>query len=131
MDWYDPSKGTISVRVTKVAGTGGSARRGILMVDPGGPGSDGSTLATRTAKSEPDLLTAYDIIVFAPRTAASRRLRSAKRCLCRSMTGFTRYRLRSDQMFEPGPANRVDSRFRIGRVMKRSSPAIARNLHPR
>ncbi|MEY9863097.1 pimeloyl-ACP methyl ester carboxylesterase [Catenulispora sp. GAS73] len=70
MDWYDLSKGTISVRVTKVSGTGGSARRGILMVDPGGPGSDGSTLATKTAKSEPSLLSAYDIIGFAPRGVA-------------------------------------------------------------
>src|SRR6185437_11701891 len=56
LDWYDPSKGTISIRVTKVASTGGAARRGILMVDPGGPGSDGSTLATKTAKSQPALL---------------------------------------------------------------------------
>ncbi|NUP46594.1 MAG: alpha/beta fold hydrolase [Catenulispora sp.] len=70
MDWYDLSKGTISVRVTKVASTGGSARRGILMVDPGGPGSDGSALATRTAKSQPELLSAYDIIGFAPRGVA-------------------------------------------------------------
>ncbi|WP_370364403.1 alpha/beta hydrolase [Catenulispora sp. GP43] len=70
MDWYDPSKGTISVRVTRVPGNDGSARRGILMVDPGGPGSDGSTLATKTAKSEPALLSAYDIIGFAPRGVA-------------------------------------------------------------
>ena len=70
LDWYDPSKGTISIRVTKVASTGGAARRGILMVDPGGPGSDGSTLATKTAKSQPALLSAYDIIGFAPRGVA-------------------------------------------------------------
>jgi pimeloyl-ACP methyl ester carboxylesterase len=70
MDWYDLAKGTISLRVTKVAGTGGAARRGILMVDPGGPGSDGSTLATSTAKTEPRLLSAYDIIGFAPRGVA-------------------------------------------------------------
>lgn len=70
MDWYDPSRGTISVRVTKVPATGGPARRGILMVDPGGPGSDGSSLATTTAKSQPALLSAYDIIGFAPRGVA-------------------------------------------------------------
>ena len=28
MDWYDASKGTISVRVTRVPSTGGTARRG-------------------------------------------------------------------------------------------------------
>ncbi|GAA2005992.1 alpha/beta hydrolase [Catenulispora subtropica] len=70
MDWYDPSKGTISVHITRVPGTGGAARRGILMVDPGGPGSDGSALATTTAKDQPDLLHAYDLIGFAPRGVA-------------------------------------------------------------
>ena len=70
MDWYDLSKGTISIHITKVASTGGAARRGILLVDPGGPGSDGSALATSTAKTEPELLNAYDIIGFAPRGVA-------------------------------------------------------------
>lgn len=70
LDWYDPSKGTISVRVTKVSSTGGAARRGVLLLNPGGPGSDGSSLATTTAKSQPDLLKAYDLIGFAPRGVA-------------------------------------------------------------
>ncbi|WP_424640912.1 alpha/beta fold hydrolase [Embleya sp. AB8] len=70
LDWYDRSKGTITVRVTRVPSTGGPARRGVLLVNPGGPGSDGSQSATRTAKSQPELQHAYDLIGFAPRGVA-------------------------------------------------------------
>lgn len=70
MDWYDLSKGTIKVHVTRVPSTGGSARRGVLMVNPGGPGSDGSALATVTAKDQPGLLGVYDLVGFAPRGVA-------------------------------------------------------------
>ncbi|MFJ8739372.1 alpha/beta fold hydrolase [Embleya sp. NPDC127516] len=70
LDWYDRSKGTITVRVTRVASTGGSARRGVLLVNPGGPGIDGSASATRIARSQPELLRTHDIIGFAPRGVA-------------------------------------------------------------
>lgn len=70
MDWYNPARGFVTVRVTKVAATGGAQRRGILLFNPGGPGSDGSTLATTKAKSQPELAKTYDLIGFAPRGVA-------------------------------------------------------------
>ncbi|NUR32084.1 MAG: alpha/beta fold hydrolase, partial [Catenulispora sp.] len=70
MDWYDLSKGTISIHVTRVPSTGGPARRGVLLLNPGGPGSDGSGLATSTARSQPELRHTYDLVGFAPRGVA-------------------------------------------------------------
>ncbi|WP_439679559.1 alpha/beta fold hydrolase [Embleya sp. MST-111070] len=70
LDWYDRAKGTITLRVTRVPATGGPARRGVLLVNPGGPGTDGSALATRVAEAQPDLLRTHDIIGFAPRGVA-------------------------------------------------------------
>jgi pimeloyl-ACP methyl ester carboxylesterase len=69
MDWYDLSKGQITIRVSRVAATG--ARRGILAFNPGGPNHVHSEqLATTIAHSRPELLRAYDMIGFAPRGVA-------------------------------------------------------------
>ncbi|MFI7608940.1 alpha/beta hydrolase [Micromonospora sp. NPDC049366] len=66
-DWHNPTDGkTIQVRVSRTAATG-SDRKGVLLVNPGGPGGSGLSLAPYVALSAPELAAHYDVIGFDPR----------------------------------------------------------------
>ncbi|MFC3500610.1 alpha/beta hydrolase [Micromonospora krabiensis] len=66
-DWHNPADGkTIQVRVSRTTATG-SDRKGVLLVNPGGPGGSGLSLAPYVALSAPELAAHYDVIGFDPR----------------------------------------------------------------
>ncbi|NJQ03272.1 alpha/beta hydrolase [Streptomyces zingiberis] len=65
-DWSDPGAGAdLKVAVSRVEATG--ERRGSLLVNPGGPGGQGSSLAGLLAGLRPELGERYDVIGMDPR----------------------------------------------------------------
>ncbi|MFC5655165.1 alpha/beta hydrolase [Streptomyces nogalater] len=69
LDWENPGGRRIRVAVSRVpaAGTPGE-RRGVLLVNPGGPGGPGLSYAvTKRAKLPGSVRRAYDVIGFDPR----------------------------------------------------------------
>lgn len=92
MDWAHPEHGDIVIGASKLSAGKPEARRGALLLNPGGPGADGFFLSTlklldALADSNPDdpqgamqlrLLGEYDIVGFSPRgTGASTRFKCA------------------------------------------------------
>lgn len=69
LDWKRPSGPRIEVAVSRVPASGTPAeRRGILLVNPGGPGGSGLPYAvTKRAKLPASVRRAYDVIGFDPR----------------------------------------------------------------
>ncbi|BAH48673.1 hypothetical protein [Rhodococcus opacus] len=64
----DPGAGTVHLAVSRLRATDPAARRGMLLVNPGGPGGAGlEYAATKGAKLPQRVLAAYDIIGFDPR----------------------------------------------------------------
>lgn len=65
-DWANPDAGVdLQVSISRVAATG--ERQGSLLVNPGGPGGQGTSLAGAIAGLEPSLAAQYDIIGMDPR----------------------------------------------------------------
>ncbi|MEA5367340.1 alpha/beta fold hydrolase [Amycolatopsis sp., V23-08] len=65
-DWANPAAGVdLQVSVSRVAATG--ARLGALLVNPGGPGGQGTSLAGALAGLEPTVNERYDLIGMDPR----------------------------------------------------------------
>ncbi|MFD5127976.1 alpha/beta hydrolase [Streptomyces olindensis] len=69
LDWRHPRGPRIEVAVSRVRASGTPAeRRGILLVNPGGPGGSGLPYAvTKRAKLPESVRRAYDVIGFDPR----------------------------------------------------------------
>jgi pimeloyl-ACP methyl ester carboxylesterase len=72
LDHSNPSGKTISIEVSRVKATGtAQERRGIMLVNRGGPGGTGvefaSSMAFRFAQATPEISKAYDIVGFDPR----------------------------------------------------------------
>ncbi|MGQ5261082.1 alpha/beta hydrolase [Micromonospora sp. ZYX-F-536] len=66
-DWHNPGDGrTIQVRISRTIASG-EDRKGVLLVNPGGPGGSGLSLAPYVALSAPELAEHYDVIGFDPR----------------------------------------------------------------
>ena len=66
LDYADPTGTTIKLRVAKWPATG-TARRGSLVVNPGGPGAGGIDFGEYVATSAPGIAAAYDVVGFDPR----------------------------------------------------------------
>ncbi|AXX31340.1 alpha/beta fold hydrolase [Actinosynnema pretiosum subsp. pretiosum] len=65
-DWADPGSGAeLEVSISRSRATG--ERRGAMLVNPGGPGGQGTGLAGDLAALAPDLGGAYDLIGMDPR----------------------------------------------------------------
>jgi pimeloyl-ACP methyl ester carboxylesterase len=65
-DWADPAAGAdLRVSISRVAATG--SRLGALLVNPGGPGGQGTSLAGALAGLEPPVGERYDLIGMDPR----------------------------------------------------------------
>ncbi|MFI6344222.1 alpha/beta hydrolase [Streptomyces sp. NPDC050560] len=65
-DWADPGAGPdIKVSVSRVAATG--ERKGAILVNPGGPGGQGTSLAGDIAGLRPELSAGYDLVGMDPR----------------------------------------------------------------
>ena len=69
LDWHHPEGPRIEVAVSRVRASGTPAeRRGILLVNPGGPGGSGLPYAvTKRAKLPESVRRSYDVIGFDPR----------------------------------------------------------------
>ncbi|MFI7409519.1 alpha/beta hydrolase [Streptomyces sp. NPDC049627] len=69
LDWENPTGPRIEIAVSRVPAAGTPAeRRGILLVNPGGPGGSGLPYAvTKRAKLPPAVRRSYDVIGFDPR----------------------------------------------------------------
>ncbi|MFF4274212.1 alpha/beta hydrolase [Streptomyces sp. NPDC001536] len=69
LDWNHPRGPRIEVAVSRVPATGTPAeRRGVLLVNPGGPGGSGLPYAvTKRAKLPESVRRSYDVIGFDPR----------------------------------------------------------------
>ena len=64
----DPHAGTVHLAVSRVRAADPTARRGVLVVNPGGPGGAGlEYAATKAAKLPKQVRDAYDIVGFDPR----------------------------------------------------------------
>ncbi|KAI0325007.1 alpha/beta-hydrolase [Cubamyces sp. BRFM 1775] len=67
LDYFDPSAGTAKIALGRYNATGAS-RKGIVVLNPGGPGGTGKRLATATGPQFQDTLgEEYDMIGFDPR----------------------------------------------------------------
>lgn len=68
-DWANPEAGVdLQVYVSKVAATGDpDDYQGIVLLNPGGPGGQGTTLAPLIAQLQPSVNAAYDVIGMDPR----------------------------------------------------------------
>lgn len=68
-DWAHPDAGTdLTVTISRVRASGtAEQRRGAILVNPGGPGGQGTPLAGELAGLEPALNQAYDVIGMDPR----------------------------------------------------------------
>ncbi|SEF20155.1 alpha/beta hydrolase fold [Amycolatopsis pretoriensis] len=65
-DWANPAAGTdLTVQISRAAATG--ERQGALLLNPGGPGGQGSTLAGPLATLEPSVHQLYDFVGMDPR----------------------------------------------------------------
>jgi pimeloyl-ACP methyl ester carboxylesterase len=65
-DWADPAAGTdLKVSISRVTATG--QRRGAILVNPGGPGGQGTPLAGSLAALEPSVNQLYDFVGMDPR----------------------------------------------------------------
>jgi pimeloyl-ACP methyl ester carboxylesterase len=68
LDYDDPTGPTIEVAVLRAAATDPDARIGTLFVNPGGPGSPGTTYATSADQIvSPTIRAAFDVVGFDPR----------------------------------------------------------------
>ncbi|WP_251063534.1 MULTISPECIES: alpha/beta hydrolase [unclassified Streptomyces] len=69
LDWKHPSGPRLEIAVSRVPASGSPAeRRGVLLVNPGGPGGSGLPYAvTKRAKLPPSVRRSYDVIGFDPR----------------------------------------------------------------
>ncbi|MFD1709519.1 alpha/beta hydrolase [Ottowia sp. GY511] len=88
LDWSQPGRGDVSVALMRLASAEPAQRRGALLFNPGGPGTDGLSLALRLFAAfgisdaqtpqgalQLRLLNAYDMVGFSPRgVGASTRL---------------------------------------------------------
>lgn len=62
-DYSDPQGATIEVGISKLASTDPSARRGIMLTNPGGPGGRGLDMPVKLrAGMTPEVAAAYDVI---------------------------------------------------------------------
>ncbi|MFD7235259.1 alpha/beta hydrolase [Streptomyces syringium] len=68
MDYRDPGGQRVDLAVSRLRGVDSPARRGTLLVIPGGPGGSGvARLATKGAELRKQTGGAYDIVAFDPR----------------------------------------------------------------
>ncbi len=68
LDYRRPAGRTITVAVSRLRSTNPGARRGVLLLDPGGPGDPGLGYPLELAQMAPQrLLDAYDLVGFDPR----------------------------------------------------------------
>jgi pimeloyl-ACP methyl ester carboxylesterase len=68
-DWANPAAGAdLQVYVSKVAATGDKDDyQGVVLTNPGGPGGQGTSLASSIAELEPSLNAQYDVLGMDPR----------------------------------------------------------------
>jgi pimeloyl-ACP methyl ester carboxylesterase len=67
LDYSAPEGGTIEVAVSRVRTASPAGRRGMLLYNPGGPGSSGIGLARLAARLPESVLERYDLVGFDPR----------------------------------------------------------------
>ncbi|MFG3280898.1 alpha/beta hydrolase [Streptomyces sp. NPDC048111] len=100
-DWYHPGAGpSLSIKVSRHRATDPAARRGVLMMAAGGPGSSGLKRPADLARRSPALGAAYDVVSFDQRGVGA-----STNVVC------------SDQAT-------VDAFFTSGDLRDRSAPAI-------
>ena len=68
LDYYNPTGTQINIAISRIAAADPSSRRGVLLVNPGGPGGPGLNLPQTLAVLLPQsVLNLYDLIGFDPR----------------------------------------------------------------
>ena len=67
IDHGDPTGATIAIDINRSRAQRGEQRRGVLLVNPGGPGGSGMALARSLARGNDALADAFDIIGWEPR----------------------------------------------------------------
>jgi len=67
-DWANPGAGpTLSVAISRIRATDQAHRKGILLLNPGGPGGSGTSLGWELSLAHPDVAARYDLIGMDPR----------------------------------------------------------------
>ena len=68
LDWDNPGSGqTLSLALSRTLATDQAHRKGVLFVNPGGPGGESITLPLLIAESQPSVAADYDIVTMDPR----------------------------------------------------------------
>lgn len=70
LDHADPGGQRIDVAISRRPATDPALRRGVMLLNPGGPGGSGLTMplaVTQLLQGRPEILTRYDLIGFDPR----------------------------------------------------------------
>ncbi len=68
LDWDNPGAGSsLSIGISRVPATDPAHYKGMLLVNPGGPGSSSITLPLVLARAQPSLSAQYDIVTMDPR----------------------------------------------------------------
>ncbi|HKO92951.1 MAG TPA: alpha/beta fold hydrolase, partial [Polyangiaceae bacterium] len=66
IDYAAPDSGTIQIAINRISARG-AERRGVVLLNPGGPGAPGKAFAAASADALRALLPGYDFIGFDPR----------------------------------------------------------------
>jgi pimeloyl-ACP methyl ester carboxylesterase len=67
LDYAHPDRRSITLAVSRVKASGPAHRRGVLMLNPGGPGDEALGLPAGVKQALPDLAARYDLIGMDPR----------------------------------------------------------------
>ncbi len=68
LDWDNPGSGqTVSLALSRVLASDQAHRKGILLVNPGGPGCEAITLPVEIAGAQPAVGADYDVVTMDPR----------------------------------------------------------------
>ncbi len=83
LDYAHPDGASITVALSRVKASDPARRRGVLMLNPGGPGDPAMGLAAGVADGLPDIAARYDLIGMDPRFVGA-----STPLTCRWPTGF-------------------------------------------
>lgn len=67
VDYAQPDGATLDVAISRIRAADAGKRRGVLLVNPGGPGAPGLGLIAPIAKAAPRIASRYDLIGMDPR----------------------------------------------------------------
>ncbi|GAA0615871.1 alpha/beta hydrolase [Kutzneria viridogrisea] len=114
VDWADPARGTFPLAVARRRATDQAGRIGALLINPGGPGASGVSMALSANRFfGPDVVSRFDLIGFDPRgVGASQPIKCTSRPSARPPTSQAEFQA----LAEANRRQRADCRQHSGPI---------------